>query len=402
VILLYLFAVPQRLKENTLERHFDNDLPPVLSRRNFLKKAGSGAAVAGLSSSVATSSFAQQLRVPDPPGKKLGWAIVGLGRLSINQILPAFAKCESSKVVAFVTGSREKGEKLSARYGVNPKNIYSYQNYEALRDNPEVDVVYIVLPNSMHAEYTIRAAKAGKHVLTEKPMADTPKDCEEMIKACREANRKLMVAYRCRYEPYNQALIKISREGELGPINTVVSDHGFNIGDPTQWRLKKDMAGGGSLMDIGIYALQAARYTTGEEPVETQAMERTDRSDPRFKEVEETINFQLRFPSGALAQCTSSYGYAGQNRIRVIGTKGWAELEPATSYTGLRMRVRKGNAIEERDLGQRDHFALEMDHMSDCVLNNKEPLTPGEEGLRDMRIITAIYESARAGKTIKL
>jgi predicted dehydrogenase len=373
-----------------------------LSRRNFLKKTGSGAAVAGLSSSVATSSFAQQLRVPDPPGKKLGWAIVGLGRLSINQILPAFAKCEGSKVVAFVTGSREKGEKLAARYGVNPKNIYNYQNYEALRDNPEVDVVYIVLPNSMHAEYTIRAAKAGKHVLTEKPMANTPKDCEEMIKACREANRKLMVAYRCRYEPYNQALIKISREGELGPINTVVSDHGFNIGDPTQWRLKKDMAGGGSLMDIGIYALQAARYTTGEEPVETQAMEYTDRSDPRFKEVEETINFQLRFPSGALAQCTSSYGYAGQNRIRVIGTKGWAELEPATSYTGLRMRVRKGNAIEERDLGQRDHFALEMEHMSDCVTNNKEPLTPGEEGLRDMRIITAIYESARTGKTIKL
>ncbi|HEX5080955.1 MAG TPA: Gfo/Idh/MocA family oxidoreductase [Blastocatellia bacterium] len=385
-----------------MERHFDNDLPPVLSRRNFLKKAGSGVAVAGLSSSVATSSFAQQLRVPDPPGKKLGWAIVGLGRLSIYQILPAFAKCEGSKVVAFVTGSREKGEKLAARYGVNPKNIYNYQNYEALRDNPEVDVVYIVLPNGMHAEYTIRAAKAGKHVLTEKPMANTPKDCEEMIKACREANRKLMVAYRCRYEPYNQALIKISREGELGPINTVVSDHGFNIGDPTQWRLKKDMAGGGSLMDIGIYALQAARYTTGEEPVEVNAMEYTDRSDPRFKEVEETINFQLRFPSGALAQCTSSYGYAGQNRIRVIGTKGWAELEPATSYTGLRMRVRKGNAIEERDMGQRDHFALEMDHMSNCVTNNKEPLTPGEEGLRDIRIITAIYESARMGKTIKL
>jgi predicted dehydrogenase len=385
-----------------LEQQSDKEAPAGLSRRNFLKKAGSGAAVAGLSSAVATSSFAQQLQVPEPPGKKMGLAIVGLGRLSINQILPAFAKCEKSKVVAFVTGSREKGEKLAARYGVNPKNIYNYQNFESLRDNPEVDIVYIVLPNSMHAEYTIRAAKAGKHVLSEKPMANTPKDCEEMIKACREANRKLMVAYRCRYEPYNQALIKISREGELGTINTVVSDHGFNIGDPTQWRLKKDMAGGGSLMDIGIYALQAARYTTGEEPAEVSAMESTDRNDPRFKEVEETINFQLRFPSGALAQCTSSYGYAGQNRIRVIGTKGWAELEPATSYTGLRMRVKKGNAIEERDLGQRDHFALEMDHMSDCVMNNKEPATPGEEGLRDLRIMMAIYESARTGKTIKL
>jgi len=385
-----------------MEQQSDNGSLDCLSRRNFLKRAGSAAAIAGLSGHGTTSSFAQQLQVPDPPGKKLGFAIVGLGRLSINQILPAFAKCERSKVVAFVTGSREKGEKLAARYGVNPKNIYNYQNYEALRDNSEVDIVYVVLPNGMHAEYTIRAAKAGKHVLSEKPMANTPKDCEEMIKACREANRKLMVAYRCRYEPYNQALIKIAREGELGPVKVVVSDHGFNIGDPTQWRLKKDLAGGGSLMDIGIYALQAARYTTGEEPTEVNAMEFTNRSDPRFKEVEDTINFQLRFPSGALAQCTSSYGYAGQNRVRVIGTKGWAELEPATSYTGLRMRVRKGSAIEERDLGQRDHFALEMDHMSECVMNNKEPSTPGEEGLRDLRIMTAIYESARTGKTIKL
>ncbi len=285
-----------------MKRQSDNGSPDGLSRRRFLKKAGSGAAIAGLSSNLAASAFAQQLRVPDPPGKKLGWAIVGLGRLSINQILPAFAKCEGSKVVAFVTGDRAKGEKLAARYGVDPKSIYNYQNYEALRDNPEVDIVYIVLPNGMHAEYTIRAAKAGKHVLCEKPMANTPKDCEEMIRASREANRKLMVAYRVRYEPYNQTLIKIAREGKLGPIKVVVSDHGFNIGDPTQWRLKKDLAGGGSLMDIGVYALQAARYTTGEEPTEVNAMEFTNRSDPRFKEVEDTINFQLRFPSGALAQ----------------------------------------------------------------------------------------------------
>jgi predicted dehydrogenase len=372
-----------------------------LTRRNFIKKAGEGVVAASVGGNIATSSHAQQLRVPDPPGRKMGWAIVGLGRLAINQILPAFAKCENSKPVAFVTGDRTKGEKLAARYGVNPKNIYNYQNYDSLRDNPEVDVIYIVLPNGMHAEYSIRGARAGKHILCEKPMANTPKDCEEMIRACRDASRKLMIAYRVRYEPYNQALIKMAREGELGQIKVVVSDHGFNIGDPTQWRLKKDLSGGGSLMDIGIYALQAARYTTGEEPVEVNAMESTNRSDPRFKEVEETINFQLRFPSGALAQCTSSYGYAGQNRIRVIGTKGWAELEPATSYTGLRMRVRKGNLTEERDLGQRDQFALEMDHLSDCVMNSKEPLTAGEEGLKDSRIMMAIYESARTGKTVR-
>lgn len=373
-----------------------------LTRRSFLKRTGQSLATASLIGAADHLALVQQLRVPDPPGKKLGWAIVGLGRLSINQILPAFAKCEKSKVTAFVTGDRAKGEKLAARYGVNQKSIYNYQNYESLRENPEVDVVYIVLPNGMHAEYTIRAAQAGKHVLTEKPMANTPEECEGMIKACREASRKLMVAYRCRYEPYNQTLIKLCREGELGQIRAVISDHGFNIGDPTQWRLKKSLAGGGSLMDIGLYALQAARYTTGEEPTEVNAMEYTDRSDPRFKEVEDMINFQLRFPSGALAQCTSSYGYAGQNRIRVVGTKGWAELEPATSYTGLRMKVKKGNVAEERDLGQRDHFAAEMDHLSECVMTGKDVLTPGEEGLRDLKIMMAIYEAARVGKTVKL
>lgn len=369
-----------------------------VSRRRFLKQAGAGVVVAHLAAPAASAQ-----RVPDPPGRKLGWAIVGLGNLAINQILPAFAKCEKSKVVAFVSGHRDKAEKLAARYGVNTKNIYNYQNYDALRDNPDVDIIYIVLPNGMHAEYTIGAARAGKHVLCEKPMANTPKDCEEMIAACRQAGRKLMVAYRCRYEPFNQELIRLSRDKDvLGQIKVVVSDHGFNIGDPTQWRLKRELAGGGSLMDIGIYALQAARYTTGEEPLEVTAMEHTDRSDPRFKEVEDTINFQLRFPSGALAQCTSSYGYAGQNRIRVIGTKAWAELEPATSYSGLRMRVRRGNVTEERLLPVVDHFAAEMDHLSDCVMNNKEPLTPGEEGLRDLRIMMAIYEAARTGRTVKL
>jgi len=373
-----------------------------LTRRSFLRRTGQGFIAANISGALLREAPAQQLQVPDPPGKKLGWAIVGLGRLAINQILPAFAKCEKSKVVAFVSGSPDKAHKLALRYGVNPKNIYNYQNYDAIRDNPEVDIIYIALPNGMHAEYTIRGAQAGKHILVEKPMANTPRDCQEMIDACRKANRKLMVAYRCRYEPYNQAMIKMARDRELGPIKVIVADHGFNIGDPNQWRLKKDLAGGGSLMDIGIYSLQAARYITGEEPSEVNAMMYNTPGDIRFKEVEETINFQLRFPSGALANCTSSYGYSGQNRYRVITTQGWFELEPATSYTGLRMRVRRGGVIEERNLPQMDHFALEMDHFSECVMNDKTPLTPGEDGWQDVKIMMAIYEAARTGKTIKL
>jgi predicted dehydrogenase len=248
----------------------------------------------------------------------------------------------------------------------------------------------------------IAALQAGKHVLSEKPMANTPAECQAMIDAARRADRKLMVAYRCRYEPFNKEMIRMAREQELGPVKVIVADHGFNIGDPTQWRLKKDLAGGGSLMDIGIYSLQASRYVTGEEPVEVNAMMYSTPGDVRFKEVEETINFQLRFPSGALANCTSSYGYSGQNHYRVVATKGWFELEPATGYSGLRMRVRRGGATEERDLPARDHFALEMDHMSECVLENKDPLTPGEEGLRDIRIMMAIYEAARLGKTVKV
>jgi len=372
---------------------------PELTRRRFLERAGQGLAAASALGSMATRAFGQQ--VPEPPGRKVGWAVVGLGSLAINQILPAFAKCEKSKVVALVSGHPDKAAKLAARYGVSPKAIYNYQNYDTLKDNPEVDVIYVVLPNSMHAEYTIRGHQAGKHVLSEKPMANTPGDCQAMIDAARKAGKKLMVAYRCRYEPFNKEMIRMAREQELGPVKVIVADHGFNIGNPTQWRLKREFAGGGSLMDIGIYSLQAARYVTGEEPVEINAVTYTTPGDERFKEVEETINFQLRFPSGVLANCTSSYGYAGQNKYRVIATKGWFELEPATSYTGLRMKVRRNNATEDRDLPQRDHFALEMDHLSECAMEGKEPLTPGEEGLRDVKLMMAIYEAARTGRTVK-
>jgi len=373
-----------------------------ITRRSFIAKVGGGIVGASACGPLLKDANAQQLVAPEPPGKKLGWAIVGLGNLSMHEILPAFAKCEKSKAVALVSGHPDKANKLALRYGVNPKNIYNYQRYDTIKDNPEVDIIYIVLPNGMHAEYTVRGLEAGKHVLTEKPMASTPAECQEMIDVAGKAGRRLMVGYRCRYEPYNREAIRIARSHELGPTKVILADHGFNIGDPTQWRLKKDLAGGGSLMDIGIYSLQAARYLSGEEPTEVNAVMYDTPGDPRFKEVEETVNFQLRFPSGVLANCSSSYGYAGQNHYRVVGTEGWLELDPATSYRGLRMRVHRGNVTEERELPVRDHFALEMDHMSECVMENKEPLTPGEEGLRDLKVMMAIYEAANTGKTAKL
>jgi predicted dehydrogenase len=372
-----------------------------LTRRRFLTRVGQGVAATSLSAGMLKSAAAQ-LQVPDPPGKKLGYAIVGLGSLSINQILPAFALCEHSKPVAFVSGHPDKANKLALRYGVDPKYIYSYENYDKLKDNPEVDIIYIVLPNSMHAEYTIRGVKAGKHVLCEKPMATSVADCEAMIAAAKQAQRKLMIAYRCQYEPFNREMIRIARAKEYGTLVSIVGDNGFNMNDPTVWRLNRKLAGGGALMDIGIYGLNAARFIAGEEPTEVSAMIYTSPNDPRFREVEQTTHFQLRFPSGTMANFSTSYGYTSIGRIRAIATDGWFGMEPSMNYTGIRMFLHRNNFTEEVMFPQRDHFALEMEHMSDCVMNNKDPLTPGEEGLKDIRIITAIYEAGRTAKAVKL
>jgi predicted dehydrogenase len=374
-----------------------------ITRRRFLAGVGGGIAAASAAAAFAKDLAAQQQpSVPDPPGRKLGWAIVGLGSLAINQILPAFTASEKSKVVALVSGHPDKANKLALRYGVNSKNIYNYENYDTIRDNPEVDVIYIVLPNSMHAEYTIRGSQAGKHVLCEKPMAISVTECQQMIDAAAKANRKLMIAYRCRFEPYNMEMIRIARAQEFGALKVIQTEVAFNIGDPTQWRLKKAMSGGGPLMDIGIYGLNAARYISGEEPTEVNAMMFSTRGDPRFKEVEETINFQMRFPSGVLANGISSYGAASRSHFRAIAADGYFELEPANPYTGLRMMVSRGNMLDEITFPQVDHFAKEMDHMSQCVMENKTPLTPGEEGLRDLKIMTAMYQAAQSGATIKL
>ena len=372
-----------------------------ITRRGFITRVGQGL-LAAQGAGVLGKDVHAQLRVPDPPGKKLGWAVVGLGSLAINQILPAFATSEKSRVVALVSGHPEKAHKLALRYGVEPKNIYNYQNYDTIRDNPEVDVIYIVLPNGMHAEYTVRGHQAGKHVLCEKPMANNPAECQQMIDAARKADRKLMIAYRCRYEPYNQEAIRIARSGEMGPTQMILADTGFKISDPSVWRLHKQLAGGGSMMDIGIYALNASRYLTGEEPTELHAMIYSTPGDPRFKEVEEHVTFQLRFPSGILANCSSSYGYFHQSHFRVMGSEARLVMDPATWYSGLRMYKEQGNTIETMDLPVVDHFAAEMDHMSGCVIENKQPLTPGEEGLRDLTIIQAIYRAAESREAVKL
>ena len=364
-----------------------------VNRRGLILAAGGALAAGAVGSSWAST------------GRKLGYAIVGLGGYGLGRIIPQFENCQHSRLVALVSGDAAKAKKVAQQYGVPERGIYSYQDFDRIRDNPDIDIVYICLPVFMHAEYTIRAAQAGKHVMCEKPMAVSALECEQMIAACRKAGKKLMIGYRSRFEPHNVEAIRLARAGAIGTIRYFRSEHGFVAGDPNTWRMKKAQSGGGSLMDIGIYALQAARYTTGEEPLAVFAKETTNRSDPRFREVEDMIEFQLEFPSGAIGSCMSMYS-ANRNQFVLMGEKGRIELEPATAYSGQQMWV--GNERSDKTAVKppagpyANQWVGQLDHMSQCVLQNREPLVPGEEGLRDLRIIEAIYRSAREQKRIVL
>ena len=338
------------------------------------------------------------------PARPLGYAIVGLGRYGLGVIIPQFANCAQSRLAAVVSGDPAKAQRVAAEHGLPARSIYSYASFDSIRDNPDVDIVYVCLPNSMHAEYTVRAAKAGKHVMCEKPMAVSVAECETMIAACKAAGRKLMIGYRCHFEAYNLEAMRLARSGAVGHIRYVRSEHGFVQRNPSEWRLKRALAGGGSLMDMGIYSLQAARYMIGEEPVAVTARESTDRRDPRFTQVEDIIDWTLEFPSGAIASCQSMYS-ANQNHILLMGDQGRIELEPATRYDGNHMWLGKDG--REREVTPppgpaATQFAGQLDHLAQCIRTGREPIVSGEEGLRDMRIIEAIYRSAREGRTIRL
>ena len=343
----------------------------------------------------------------DPPSRRVGFALVGLGHLTLARLMPAFGESRHCKPVALVSGDPAKASKLARQYDIPESSIYDYAGFDRIAENPAIDVVYIVLPNNMHAEFTIRAAKAGKHVLCEKPMANSVRECRQMIDACKTADRKLMIAYRSQYEPMNRTILKMVRDDKLGTLKEFISTNSQNMGDPAQWRLNKALAGGGAMPDVGVYCLNAARYLSGEEPSEVLAWTHSTPGDVRFREVEETMHFMLRFPSGFQATCHTSYGANKSQMLRLLGTEGWAELDPAYAYEGNHLRHAKvvgGQAvIEEPAIAQKNQFALEMDHMATCVRQNLTPHSPGEEGLQDMRIVEALYASAKAnGKPIAL
>ncbi|MDB4881823.1 MAG: gfo 4 [Gemmatimonadetes bacterium] len=365
---------------------------PHQSRREFIKTATIAAAGAPY-----VNAFVPAIgeRRADKP---LGFALVGLGSLSTNQIAPALQKTKNCKLAAIVTGTPAKAARWKAQYGIPDRSIYNYETMSRMADNPDIDVVYVVTPNALHAEHTIKAAKAGKHVLCEKPMEVSSEKCQAMIAACKAAGRQLAVGYRCRFEPHHREVERIAREKELGEVRIIETGFGFSIGDPTQWRLKRALAGGGPLMDVGIYSLQSAEMIAGQYPIAVSAME--SKTDPvKFKDVEETMTFELKFANNISAYCTTTYKVNGINRTTAFAERGSFGLTPAFNYDGIR-----GWRSDSKPLSfdAPDQFATEMDDFANCIMTGKPTSVPGEMGLRDVRTMMAIYESARTGRTIRL
>lgn len=358
-----------------------------LTRRDFSRLG----AMTALSTAMPLSA---QMR-DEPEGRKLRWCIVALGRVSMGQFMPGLLLSKTGRITALVSGHREKAQKQAAIYGVRPSSIYGYEDFDEIRQNKEIDAVYIALPNSMHAEYTIRAANAGKHVLCEKPMATSLADCRRMIEACRKANVKLMIAYRCQYHPSHLKAIELIRSGAVGRVQAIESAYGWNI-SPGEWRLNKTLAGGGPLVDVGIYALNATRYLTGENPRDIKAFASVIDQDGRFTEVEESDGWTVKFPSGIVASCSTTYGGLMDGYFRVHASNGWIYMN-GFNYSGMHLTagLANGETIDQPDpVRAPGQFTAQADYFARCIWDNREPKTDGEEGLRDMTAISQIYESA--------
>jgi predicted dehydrogenase len=365
------------------------------NRRTFIKTTGKLSAGAITTGLVAGGFFTGSPAIARAPEKKLGVALVGLGSLSTKQIAPALQKTGHCRLAGIVSGTPAKRKKWASQYDLPESSIYDYESFDKIADNDDIDIVYVVLPNSMHAEYTIRAAKAGKHVFCEKPMANSSEDCRKMINACQEAGKKLGIGYRCQFEPHHLECMKLATEKTFGELKHITAGFGFKIGNPKQWRLNKELAGGGPLMDVGVYALQACRYLAGGEPESISAMEL--KTDPvKFAQVEETLNWTMQI-GDVSCSCQTSYAYNGINAFHAYGTKGHFGLSPAYSYKGIKGSSSKGPI----EFPQVDHFQLELDDFAQCVKNDTATKVPGEEGLRDLLVVEAIYKSAATGKTVE-
>jgi predicted dehydrogenase len=332
--------------------------------------------------------------------EKVRYAVVGLGHIAQVAILPAFAHAENSALAALVSDDPEKLEKLGRKYKVRTR--WRYANYDECLASGEVNAVYIALPNHLHRDYAERAARAGVHVLCEKPMAPTEDDCLAMIRAAEENQVKLMVAYRLHFEEANLKAIDLVQGGKIGDPRLFESVFTMMVKEG-DIRLNPREQGGGTLYDIGIYCINAVRNLYGAEPMEVVAFS-ANNGDRRFLQCEETTSAILRFPGRErLASFTCSFGAADVSNYRVVGTKGELVMDPAYEYAGeLKQRVTVNGRTRERSFPKRDQFAPELIHFSECILTGAEPEPSGWEGLADVRVIRALYRSADAGQPVTL
>ncbi len=369
----------------------------MTTRRNFLQKITAASVLAPY---LPKQCISQTNEVNAAyAGKVLRVAILGLGGYG-TRVADAMQSCTRAKLVGAISGTPGKLTDWQAKYNIPVKNCYNYENYDAIKNNPDIDAVYVITPNALHHDAVLRIAKAGKHAICEKPMAVNAKEGQEMVDACKKAGVKLLVGYRMHFEPHTLEIIRQRKAGAFGKITFFQGLSGFVSGDPNQWRLNKALAGGGALMDIGIYSINGARYMVGEEPLWVTAQE-TKTNPEKFKEgVDETIQFQFGFPSGAVASCLSTYNMNNLDRFFLDGLDGWAELNPATGYGPIQGKTDKG------DLKQPivTHQTVQMDEMAGIIFDNKQPVVPvdGDEAVRDLKIIDAIYEAVKTGKKVEL
>ena len=330
---------------------------------------------------------------------QIRYAVVGLGHIAQVAVLPAFQHARNSQLAGLVSGSPEKLQKLAKKYRV--ENTWSYKEYENCLHSGAIDAVFIALPNDLHRDYTIRAARAGIHILCEKPLAVTARDCQQMINEAKKNRVKLMTAYRLHCEETNLRAAEIANSGKLGDLKFYNSCFSFQVTDPDNIRLKKKR-GGGTLYDIGVYCLNAARYIFRAEPTEVFASS-ANSGAKLFREIDETTSVVLRFPDDRLATFTTSFGAGDADYYEVVGTKGSLRVEPAFEYIGeLSFKLKVGEKEQEKRFAPRDQFGAEISYFSKCILTGKEPEPSGLEGLIDVQIVEAMYQSARSGRPVRL
>jgi predicted dehydrogenase len=372
------------------------------NRRTFLAKIGLSAGITALSSSFIPVLKSQNNQASIFEGKKLNVALCGLGRYA-GYLADGIVESKYCKVAGLITGTKSKEKTWGEKYNVPQKNIYNYSNFDEIVNNKDIDVVYIVLPNSMHKEFTIRAARAGKHVFVEKPMANNAADCLEMMKVAKENNVQIGMGYRLHYEPYHMEMKRLGQEKVFGDVRLIEVSLGYNTSGPVngkkEWRLIKALSGGGPLMNLGVYCVQAGRYITGNEPIAVTAQFGPITNKEQFSEVEESIFWQMEFANGAVCTSSSSYS-AGIDRLYVSADNGSFELSPAVSYGPFIGKTSNG-PLSFPTINQQ---AAQMDGMAKVLLENK-PLPEhisGIEGWRDMKVLDAIYKAAKSGKRVKI